>query len=88
MNLTMNKQDLLTLLAKAQNIVEKRNTMPILVNVLLGNSKNVLKIFATDLEVSLTDEVEAHIKEEGKVAVNAKSFFRHSKRASRRRKLP
>ena len=63
------------MIARAQNIVEKRNTMPILVNVLLEASGDRLTGFATDLEVSLTDQIPATLKSPGKVAVNAKSLF-------------
>lgn len=75
MKLKMDKKDLLSLIARAQNIVEKRNTMPVLVNILLEAKGASLKVFATDLEVSLTDESPAQVLSEGKVAVNAKSFF-------------
>jgi DNA polymerase-3 subunit beta len=75
MKLNMDKKDLLALVARAQNIVEKRNTMPVLVNVLLEAQGTSLKVFATDLEVSLTDEAPAQILTAGKVAINAKSFF-------------
>lgn len=75
MKIGIEKQNLLKILGRAQNIVEKRNTMPVLINVLLEASKNTLKIFATNLEVSLTTETEAEIKEPGKVAVSAKSLF-------------
>jgi DNA polymerase III subunit beta len=49
--------------------------MPILVNVLLDAQGSHVKIFATDLEVSLTDQASAQVKEPGRVAVNAKSLF-------------
>ena len=75
MKIEIQKKDLLSLIGRTQNIVEKRNTMPILVNVLLETAKNSLKAYATDLEVSLTDASPAVIKEEGKVAVSAKSLF-------------
>ncbi len=75
MKLSVEKKDLLNVIARAQNIVEKRNTMPILINVLLEANKDGLRAFATDLEVSLTDEIKASVKQEGKVAVNAKSLF-------------
>jgi len=75
MKLSVDKRDLLNVIARAQNIVEKRNTMPILVNVLLEAKDNGLRGFATDLEVSLTDEIVAQVKEPGRVAVNAKSLF-------------
>lgn len=75
MKLTVEKKDLINVIARAQNIVEKRNTMPILVNVLLEAKENGLRGFATDLEVSLTDDIPATIKSPGRVAVNAKSLF-------------
>lgn len=75
MEFKIEKSDLVSLLIKTQSIVEKRNTMPILVNVLLHAENNTLKIFATDLEVSLTDEVKIELKTPGKVAVDAKHLF-------------
>jgi DNA polymerase III subunit beta len=75
MKLTVEKKDLLHVIARAQTIVEKRNTMPILVNFLLDAKGEGLRAFATDLEVSLTDEIKAQVKNPGRVAVNAKSLF-------------
>lgn len=75
MKLEIAKKDFLSLIGRAQNIVEKRNTMPILINVLLEAKDNSLRVFATDLEVSLTDDATVKVSSEGKVAVNAKSLF-------------
>lgn len=75
MKLSVEKKDLINVIARAQNIVEKRNTMPILVNVLLEAKNDGLRGFATDLEVSLTDEIPAQVTAPGRVAVNAKSLF-------------
>lgn len=75
MKLEIEKKDLLNLIGKTLNIIEKRNTMPVLVNVLLEAEGEILRVFATDLEVSLTDAVQAKISTAGKVAVGAKSLF-------------
>lgn len=75
MKIKIDKQDFVNLIGRAQNIVEKRNTMPVLVNVLLEASGNHLRVFATDLEVSLTDQVSSEVLQPGKVAVNARSLF-------------
>jgi len=75
MKIKIEKKDLMNLLGKTQNIVEKRNTMPVLVNVLFEAKNNKLKVFATDLEVSLTDETVAEVQEEGQLAINAKNLF-------------
>jgi DNA polymerase III subunit beta len=75
MMVEVEKKDFMSLLGKTQNIVEKRNTMPILVNVLLEADQGRLKVFATDLEVSLTDEIPVIREKKGRVAVNAKNLF-------------
>ncbi len=75
MKIKVDKKDLVALLSKTQNIVEKRNTMPILINILLQAEEGYLQVFATDLEVSLTDQVAVEIETEGKIAVNAKNLF-------------
>ena len=82
MKLEIDKRDLLSLIGKTQNIVEKRNTMPVLINVLLEVDQNSLKVFATDLEVSLTDQIKVQVQQPGKVAVSAKSLFEISKELS------
>jgi len=75
MKVKVEKQDLLQLISKTQNIVEKRNTMPVLANVLLEAKDNSLRVYATDLEVSLTDDISAEIEEPGSVAISAKNLF-------------
>lgn len=82
MKLEIEKKELLNLIGKTQNIVEKKNTMPILVNILLEATNGKLRVFATDLEVSLTDEVEVKIQEEGKVAISAKNLYDIAKELS------
>ncbi|OFZ16675.1 MAG: DNA polymerase III subunit beta [Bdellovibrionales bacterium RBG_16_40_8] len=74
MKLEIPKGDLINLISKTLNIVEKRNTMPVLVNILLDAQKGKLKAFATNLEVSITDEVEAVVTQQGRVAINAKNL--------------
>ncbi len=75
MKIKITKTNLLNLLGKTQNIAEKKVTMPVLINVLLKAQNDKLKIFATDLEVSLTDEESVEIIKEGEIAVNTKQIF-------------
>ncbi len=82
MKIEIEKRDLLNLIGKTQNIVEKRNTMPVLVNILLEADQKTLKVFATDLEVSLTDEVPVRVHQPGKVAVSARNLFEIAKKLS------
>ena len=49
--------------------------MPVLANVLIKAKENMLSVFATDLEVSLKDQIPVDIDSEGGVVVNARVFF-------------
>lgn len=75
MKIKVEKSNLVSLIARTQNIVEKRNTMPVLINILLEAKANKLRVYATNLEVSLTDDCEAEVLTAGKSAVSAKSLF-------------
>lgn len=74
MNFKISREAFLEGLSKTQGVVEKKNTMPVLSNVLLDADQNGLKICGTDLEVSLVSQLPAHIKEPGKITVSARSL--------------
>lgn len=56
-------------------VVEKRQTMPILSNVLLKVSGPELQITGTDLELELVNQVQIEQSEDGEIAVPARKLF-------------
>jgi DNA polymerase-3 subunit beta len=62
-------------LQKVQGIVEKRNTMPILSNVLLEAGADALVVTATDLEVGMKSSYPADVVTQGKITVSAKKLY-------------
>ena len=74
-NVSVNQEDLLDLVGKTQNIVEKRTTMPILSHILLEAKDGYLKVYVTDLEISLTNKIKVDVIEEGKVVIDSKKFY-------------
>ena len=73
------KKDFLEGLAQTQGVVEKKNTMPVLSNVLLEGTvsqaeKQGLKISATDLEVAVVCQCPAQVLQGGKITVPARSL--------------
>jgi len=56
MNITSSRESLLRPLQAVIGVVERRQTMPILANVLLQAKDNQLSITASDLEVELVAE--------------------------------
>ena len=76
MELSVRQSDLLRELQLFQGIVERKNTIPILANVLLeANGDGSLQMLATDLEVGLRCQCAAEISEPGSVTIPAKKLF-------------
>ncbi|MGH9390420.1 MAG: DNA polymerase III subunit beta, partial [Vicinamibacteria bacterium] len=79
MKLSIAKSELQRGLARLQAIVEKRNTMPILANVLLSASKSpkpgFLEIAATDLEVGIRGIHPADVEAAGAITASAKKLY-------------
>ena len=74
MRLTIDKPGLARALAHVASVVERRNTIPILSNVLLSAAKNELKLTATDLDMELVETVPCKAKGEGATTVPAHMF--------------
>jgi DNA polymerase-3 subunit beta len=75
MEIKAKRDDFLATLYWTQSIVERRNTMPILANVLLEASKSSVRVTATDLEVGVRGEFDGNVAKEGTVTVNAKKIY-------------
>jgi DNA polymerase-3 subunit beta len=57
MKITVERAVLLKALAHVQSVVERRNTIPILANVLLAAQDGALRLTATDMEIAMVEEV-------------------------------
>ncbi len=75
MQLTIGKSSFLKELNLIQGVVEKKSTIPILSNLLLGTKQGGLWIKATDLDVSISTWCDAEIKKEGSICIQAKKLF-------------
>jgi DNA polymerase III subunit beta len=75
MELVARKADLVRELQFFQQIVERKNTIPILANVLIESTGNELTLLATDLEVALRSRCEAAVEKSGAVTLPAKKLF-------------
>lgn len=75
MNFKIEKEVFLKGLGRIQGIVEKKNTIPILSNVLIEGYESEIHLTATDLEVGMKSSYPATIKEPGKITVSAKKLY-------------
>jgi DNA polymerase-3 subunit beta len=75
MELLVRKTDLLKELSLLQGIVERKNTIPILANVLLDATKDGVSLLATDLDVGLRSRCDAKVSKPGVLTLPAKKLF-------------
>ncbi len=75
MKLRIARNELLTGLQRVQGVVEKRNTMPILSNILLEAKSDGVDIIATDLELGMRGLYKAAVKEPGSITLSARKLY-------------
>lgn len=69
MKLTIERTVLLRSLGHVQSVVERRNTIPILSNVLIQAEKSGVRLTATDLDIEIVETLEAEVAREGATTV-------------------
>lgn len=87
MKFSLDKEDIINELQLIQGIVEKRNTMPILANILVEVSEKEVKLTGTDLEVGLKTHFPADIDETGSITVSGKKVFEIVKAIREKQKI-
>src|SRR5688500_13138321 len=75
MELVVRKNELLRELQLFQGIVERKNTIPILANVLMEAKGDEVRMLATDLEVALRSRCAASVAESGSLTLPAKKLY-------------
>ncbi len=75
MKLTLARNLLLKCLAHMQSVVERRNTIPILSNVLIRAEDGKASFVATDMEIEVTETVEAQVGKAGSITVPAHTLY-------------
>ena len=75
MRVTIERSAFLRALNHVQSVVERRNTIPILSNVLLQADGGTLKLTATDLDIEIVESVPAMIAKAGAATVPAHMLY-------------
>ena len=77
MQFQIKRDTLLKSLSIAHNIIERKNTIPILANVLLETKNKKLSIIATDLDIIFHDEISNDLKidKEGSTTTSATVLY-------------
>ena len=71
MKLSIERGALLKAVGQAQSVVERRNTIPILANVLIEAEGDTVRFRATDLDIEVVDDAPAKVERAGATTVSA-----------------
>ena len=71
MKVSVERSALLKAMSQAQSVVERRNTIPILANVLIEAEGSDISFRATDLDIEVVDKVAGHVERAGATTVGA-----------------
>lgn len=71
MKFSIERGALLKAVAQAQSVVERRNTIPILANVLIEAEGETVQFRATDLDIEVVDKAPAQVERAGATTVSA-----------------
>ena len=75
MKISIERNALFNSLSHVQNIVEKRNTIPILSNILINAKESKVILSATDMDISITESIKCSIIEEGSITTPAQTLY-------------
>jgi len=75
MQLTIERAALLKALGHVQSVVERRNTIPILSNVLLSADRDTMAFSATDLDMEIVDETPGRVDGPGQITAPAHTLY-------------
>ena len=75
MNIIIERTALLGSLGHVQSVVERRNTIPVLSNVLLVAANGSLALLATDMDVEIAEEVVASVARPGSATAPAHTLY-------------
>ncbi len=71
MKVSIERSALLKAMSQAQSVVERRNTIPILANVLIEAAGDAISFRATDLDIEVIDKAAAMVERAGATTVGA-----------------
>ncbi len=75
MKLSIERASLLKALGHVQNVVERRNTIPILSNVLMNADNNTISLIATDLDIEISEDTVAEVSAPGQITAPAHILY-------------
>ena len=75
MKFKISKIKIFKCLSHLHGIVDKKNTLPVLSNILIEAEDNTLILSATDMDISIKETISCNIIDTGSTTLNAQMIF-------------
>ena len=75
MKFIVTKSEIFKTLSHLQSIVSKKNTLPILSNILIEAENNNLILSSTDMDISIKETINCNVIDHGSTTLNAQMMF-------------
>ena len=75
MKFKIEKNTLYKCISHLQGIVDKKNSLPILSNILIEAKNNNLTLSSTDMDISLVEKISCSVLEEGATTINSQILY-------------
>ena len=62
-------------LSHLQGIVDKKNSLPILSNILIEAKENALTLSSTDMDLSIIEKIDCNVFEDGATTINSQILY-------------
>ena len=71
MKFKISRSNFFKTLSHLQGVVDKRNSLPILANILIEAKDNKLILSSTDMDISIIEKISCTVAEEGATTINS-----------------
>tara|TARA_B100001057_G_scaffold455226_1_gene501588 strand:+ start:27 stop:1142 length:1116 start_codon:yes stop_codon:yes gene_type:complete len=75
MKFKINRPSFFKTLSHLQGIVDKKNSLPILSNILIEAKSNQLTLSSTDMDISIIEKVDCEVLESGSTTINSQILY-------------
>ncbi len=75
MKFQISQKKIFKTLSHLQGIVDKKNTLPILSNILLEAKDNTLTLSSTDMDISIVEKLDCNVLEDGSTTINSQIIY-------------
>ena len=75
MKFKISRSNFFKTLSHLQGIVDKKNALPILSNILIEAKDNKLILYSTDMDISIIEKINCNVLEDGATTINSQILY-------------